>query len=32
MNKTKIYATSKIIWNAIKSENNINSLPKHLIL
>ena len=30
MNKIKIYEASKIIWDAIKNENNINSLPKRL--
>ena len=31
MNKIKIYEASKIIWDAIKDENNISSLPKNLI-
>ena len=29
MNKIKIYEASKIIWNAIKNEELINSLPKN---
>ena len=31
MNKIKIYEASKIMWNAIKNEKLINSLPKKLI-
>ena len=31
MNKIKIYETSKIMWNAIKNEELIDSLPKKLI-
>ncbi len=31
MNRKKIYEASNIIWDAIKNENNINSLPKKLI-
>ena len=31
MNKTEIYAASKIMLDAIKYEKNINSLPKELI-
>ena len=31
MNKIKIYEASKIMWNAIKNEELINSLPKKLI-
>ena len=31
MNRRKIYEASKIMWDAIKNENNINSLPKELI-
>ena len=29
MNKIKIYEASKIIWNAIKNEELINSLQKN---
>ena len=31
MNKIKIYEASKIMWNAIKNEELINSLPKKLL-
>ena len=31
MNKIKIYEASKIMWNAIKYEELIDSLPKKLI-
>ena len=31
MNKIKISKVSKIMWNAIKNEELINSLPKKLI-
>ena len=31
MNKIKIYEASKIMWNAIKNGDLINSLPKEII-
>ena len=31
MNKIRIYEAAKIMWNAIKNEEPINSLPKELI-
>ena len=31
MNKIKIYEASKIMWNAIKNEELINSIPQKLI-
>ena len=31
MKKIKIYEASKIMWNAIKNEELIDSLPKKLI-